>query len=600
MAGLDDEIPPPPPLPQIPTQQAPHTASTIKLLILKKGLQKGYDRFHSLLSQLEIHGAGVSTKDANKKYLRSLPASWSQASLIMRTKPGVDTLSFNDVYNNLKVFDTNEASTAYGVSTSSGHNSQREGSSSYTDELIQEESCSLMPRNQLALTIPKSSALIVTRQGILLESADQRGIKILGGEIHETLGINQKTMGEDLENRRNLKLWFMKINLDDKTDVLTYHKKLLAEAKKEKEELKAKIEKWQNSSKGLNNLLDSQMRDKDKSRLGYGNQIHKGILSYENEVFRSVFNSKSSDIENSPVNDRYAERMHAIPLTMTGIYMPPISDFGIDELMFTYGPKQSKTSESDAETSNFASCESNSSVETLESIPKLVINEPEAISDPKVWSDAPIIEEYESDSDDEHVTIPSKEQEKPSLAFVNTVKNVKTFRQTIKEQNTYDPQKAFKNKGIVDSRCSRHMTGNKAYLVDYQDYNGGLVAFGGSKGHITCKGKIRTGKLDFKDMCFMKELQHFNLFFVSQMCDKKNKVLFTDTECLVMSPDFKLPDENQVLLRVPRQNNIYSFNLENIVSTGGLACLIAKAVVDESNKWHRRLGHVNFKNLTNL
>ncbi|GJZ31630.1 ribonuclease H-like domain-containing protein [Tanacetum coccineum] len=84
------------------------------------------------------------------------------------------------------------------------------------------------------------------------------------------------------------------------------------------------------------------------------------------------------------------------------------------------------------------------------------------------------------------------------------------------------------------------------------------------------------------------------------MCDKKNKVLFTDTECLVLSPDFKLPDENQVLLRVPRQNNMYSFNLENIFPTGGLACLITNATVDESNKWHRRLGHVNFKNLNKL
>ncbi|GKA79462.1 putative ribonuclease H-like domain-containing protein [Tanacetum coccineum] len=77
-------------------------------------------------------------------------------------------------------------------------------------------------------------------------------------------------------------------------------------------------------------------------------------------------------------------------------------------------------------------------------------------------------------------------------------------------------------------------------------------------------------------------------------------VLFTDSECLVLSPEFKLPDENQVLLKIPRQNNMYSFNLENIVPTGGLACLIAKATTDESNKWHRRLGHVNFKNLNKL
>ncbi|GJS92800.1 retrovirus-related pol polyprotein from transposon TNT 1-94 [Tanacetum coccineum] len=111
------------------------------------------------------------------------------------------------------------------------------------------------------------------------------------------------------------------------------------------------------------------------------------------------------------------------------------------------------------------------------------------------------------------------------------------------------------------------MTGNKSYLVEYQEFKGGSVAFGGSKGQITGKGKIRSGKLDFKDVYFVKELQHFNLFSMSQMCDKKNKVLFTDTECLVLSPDFKLPNENQVLLRVPRQNNMYSFNLENIVPT---------------------------------
>ncbi|GJV66851.1 putative ribonuclease H-like domain-containing protein [Tanacetum coccineum] len=162
------------------------------------------------------------------------------------------------------------------------------------------------------------------------------------------------------------------------------------------------------------------------------------------------------------------------------------------------------------------------------------------------------------------------------------------------------PHRALKNKEIVDSGCSKHMTKNKAYLAEFQDFNGGPVTFRGSKGYITGKGKIKTGKLDFEDVCFVKELQHFNLFSVSQMCDKKNKVLFTDSECLVLSPEFKLPDENQVLLKIPRQNNMYSFNLENIVPSGGLACLIAKATTDESNKWHRRLGHVNFKNLNKL
>ncbi|GKF80544.1 hypothetical protein Tco_0239146, partial [Tanacetum coccineum] len=79
------------------------------------------------------------------------------------------------------------------------------------------------------------------------------------------------------------------------------------------------------------------------------------------------------------------------------------------------------------------------------------------------------------------------------------------------------PHRALQNKEIVDSGCSRHMTGNKAYLVEYQDFNGDPVAFRGSKGYITGNSKIKTRKLDFEDLCFVKELQHFNLFSVSRM-----------------------------------------------------------------------------------
>nr|GEV03990.1 reverse transcriptase domain-containing protein [Tanacetum cinerariifolium] len=81
---------------------------------------------------------------------------------------------------------------------------------------------------------------------------------------------------------------------------------------------------------------------------------------------------------------------------------------------------------------------------------------------------------------------------------------------------------------------------------------------------------------------------------------RHNSVLFTNTECLVLSPDFKLPDDSQVLLRVPRENNMYNVNLKNIVPSGDLTCLFAKATIDESNLWHRRLGHINFKTINKL
>ncbi|GJT32577.1 putative ribonuclease H-like domain-containing protein [Tanacetum coccineum] len=514
------------------------------------------------------------------------------------------------------------------------------------------------------------------------------------------------------------KIRFMKIDLDDKTDVLTYHKKLLAEAQKEKEDLKAKVEKWHNSSKNLGKLLNTQMSANDKFRLGYRDHKYDGILSYENEVLQSVFLNKESELEKQPLYDRFvtAGGMHVVPPPMTGNYMPSGPDVEIDYSQFTYGPNQSQPSESETQTSDFDTCESDCSVETHESLPEPTVNEPKVVNQPKVRSDAPIIEEYESDNEDEHVPQPTKEQEQPSFTStnnlshlirdcdfhekrmakqaeltnsmrmkssqreirpiwnnvqrvnhknqfvptavltrtgkipvntarasgtnkvsttrasgtnkvstarhdlnrqavltnaamkVNTVKPIvnrvrpanvfykthspfsRSFINTTalrtkfsykkvntakvnavsavggKWETTDYPHRALKHKGIIDSGCSRHMTGNKAYLAAYQDFNGGPVAFGGSKGYLT----------------------------------KEQSFLSTDSECLVLSPEFKLPDENQVLLRIPRQNNMYSFNLENIVPSGGLACLIAKATIDESNKWHRRLGHVNFKNLNKL
>ncbi|GKA03703.1 hypothetical protein Tco_0676484 [Tanacetum coccineum] len=122
----------------------------------------------------------------------------------------------------------------------------------------------------------------------------------------------------------------------------------------------------------LSSFKKVSMSKRDKSGLRYGDQVHNGVLSYENEVLQSVFDSRvTSDVE-----DR----------NLIGSYM--IS-------MFTYGPKQSKTSESDTQTSNYDSCESNSSTETLESVPEPVVVEPKVVSQPKVWPDAPIIEEYE-------------------------------------------------------------------------------------------------------------------------------------------------------------------------------------------------------------
>ncbi|GKB99777.1 hypothetical protein Tco_0985914, partial [Tanacetum coccineum] len=179
---------------------------------------------------------------------------------------------------------------------------------------------------------------------------------------------------------------------------------------------------------------------------------------------------------------------------------------------------------------------------------------------------------------------------KPTVNAVRPMTHLfKSAHSTVKRPiHKSNPQMDLQDKGVIDSGCSRHMTGNMSYLTDYEEIDGGYVAFGGNPkgGKITGKGTIKTGNLDFENVYFVRELK-FNLFSISQMCDKKNSVLFNDTECIVLSPNFKLIDESQVLLRVPRKNNMYSVDLNNIVPKGGLTCLFAKASSDESRLWHR-------------
>nr|GEY97601.1 ribonuclease H-like domain-containing protein [Tanacetum cinerariifolium] len=159
---------------------------------------------------------------------------------------------------------------------------------------------------------------------------------------------------------------------------------------------------------------------------------------------------------------------------------------------------------------------------------------------------------------------------------------------------------ATEDEGIFNSGCSRSMTGNIERLDDFQAFQGGKVTFGGGEGRITEKGTIQTPTLDFKNVYYVKELHQFNLFSISQICDKQNRFLFTDTEFLMLSKDFKLPDDSVVVLKVPRKHNLYTINLNDLCPMGNLACLVAHASFDESVKWHRRMGHVNYKNINRL
>ncbi|GJR29430.1 ribonuclease H-like domain-containing protein [Tanacetum coccineum] len=158
-----------------------------------------------------------------------------------------------------------------------------------------------------------------------------------------------------------------------------------------------------------------------------------------------------------------------------------------------------------------------------------------------------------------------------------------------------------KDYAIIDSGCSGSMIGDKDKLSDFKEFKGGYVAFGNDSkgGRISGKGTIKTSCLDFEKVSYVEELK-FNLLSVSQICDKKHNVLFTDKECLILSPTFKFVDEDLVILRAPRKNDVYSLDLKNIISlwwNNLFGCIGNKG---EAVLWARRLGHVNFKNINKL
>nr|GEX56632.1 ribonuclease H-like domain-containing protein [Tanacetum cinerariifolium] len=305
-----------------------------------EGLHKGYDRFQSLLSQLETHGAGVSTEDANKKFLRVFEYDVKGSTGSTSSIQNVAFVSSDNTRS------TNEVNTAYGVSTSSGYNSQREGSFLYTDELM------------YSFFANQSSGLKLNHED--LEQLDQFDLEEM--DLKWQLSLT----------RTKLSALISMVTIDGEGVDWTGHAK--------------------------DDTEDYALMAFNSSNLGSDTEIAK------------------------------VKGMHAVPSPMTEIYMPPKSDFRTDDSKFTYSLKQSKNGESDAKTSDLASCESNYSVETLESMPKPVESKPKAVSKPKVWSDAPMIEEYESESNDEYVFKATVEQEIPSCASINTVKHVKSPR----------------------------------------------------------------------------------------------------------------------------------------------------------------------------
>ncbi|GJV87653.1 putative ribonuclease H-like domain-containing protein [Tanacetum coccineum] len=458
-----------------------HTIKDAKSLwaAIKKGLDKAYDRFQKIINLLKVHGAAVPNEDANQKFLRALPSSRNNVALFMRNKDGIDDLDINDLYNNLKVFEadikgssgsssnsqnvaflsakdtsnSNEVNTANSVSTTSGHNSQGEASSSsYTGDLIfsffanQSNSPQLDDEDlkqidlddleemdlkwqvaMLSMSVLiklRLNALTVIEGAILQGNVEHQEIKETGMEIYiaqdeptefALMAYTSNSSGSDTESNLEIiayqlglesieaqlvvhqknevvyeeKIAVLEFEVKDKGNAVTRLTNQLEQTLKEKEDLKAKLEQFETSSKNLNKLINSQISSKDKTGLGYGDQLNENDSS-GSELFNSVFDSRSSDGDDNQTNDRFKKDngYHVVPPPLTGNYMPPLADLsfaGLDDSV--YRPTTNKTSASVSQVETSITPPSNTSVE----MPRVESVRPSGV----------IIEDWVSDDDED-------------------------------------------------------------------------------------------------------------------------------------------------------------------------------------------------------
>ncbi|GJX80000.1 putative ribonuclease H-like domain-containing protein [Tanacetum coccineum] len=328
------------------------------------------------------------------------------------------------------------------------------------------------------------------------------------------------------------------------------HKSEIEKLKKEKECYQIKIDKFENASKCLDKLIGSQISDNSRKGVGY----------------------------------------NVVPPRPTGLFAPPtidLSNSGLEEFQQpefkSYGPKASKSVCVD--TSN----EVKKTPDTL-LVEELVLEKGKQTIFPTKIK----FVKQQNKTARKPVKPKAVNTARPHSAVVNVVKDNQANVVKASACWVWRPTKlnsasiTLKKHNYIDARGrSKSLMEDMLPLVEDSDEEKSLV-------NVLSKRV----SLIFR-MCSLSR-SYNSTFLVSHRCVTKNCVLFTDTACFILSLDFKLPDDSQILLKIPRKHNMYNVDIKNIVPKESLTCLVAKARLDESMLWHRRLGHVNFKTINKL
>nr|GEY52560.1 uncharacterized mitochondrial protein AtMg00810-like [Tanacetum cinerariifolium] len=319
--------------------------------------------------------------------------------------------------------------------------------------------------------------------------------------------------------RDKINILNLEVKLRD--NALVQYKKNLEKVKKERDELKLILEKYQNSSKSLNTLLESQVSNKDKTGLGY----KASSPAIENFV------NSSKMIENQKnVRSRSDKGYHAVPSPYIGNYIPPKPDrLFIDKQV-------------ESESVDVVSTVSSSAVKTVELKIESVDVKNKGVVVRPVWNNTKRVNHKNFANKMTHphpkrrfipqAILTKSGKLKTAGTPVNTVRPVNTtdskpivnysrpisnafkrgYLQAIRPFNKYSTyKKNIFNKEVNAVKASACWV----WKAEHNNYDGGFVSFGDGKGRVSEKGKIKTGTLDFDDVYFCKELK-YNLFRIKR------------------------------------------------------------------------------------
>nr|GEY56761.1 putative ribonuclease H-like domain-containing protein [Tanacetum cinerariifolium] len=385
------------------------------------------------------------------------------------------------------------------------------------------------------------------------------------------------------------KIGVLEYDVKDKSNLLKYTQKQLDEALREKEDLKAKQEKFETSSKNLTKLLNSQINAKVKTGLGYDSQFNeKEMLEVkEEEVTEIVFDNCSSDEENSLANDRVKKDR------MAKKYVLP------NNVGKGTGHKESRPVWNNVQRINHQNKFAQTTVFTRSR------RIPVSAAKPKAAALTSAAKPVNTAGTKQSVNFSNSRIGSKAVSVVkgNEVTAVKASAGCVWRPRVNEIDQIYKDNMWISTHVDyvdpqgqlKHMTGNKAYLADYQEINdGGFVAFGLSRGKITGKGKIRTensnyagDNLDRKST--IEGYQFFGRRLISWQCKKQTIVATSTTEAEYV------PAANCYgqILWIQNQMLDYGFNFMNTkiyIDNESTICIVKNPVYHSKSK-HIEIRH---------